>query len=59
MEPTLLDLDAVITWVRDHAYGEDDIVLGDRGLTDAQLPAMIELLDIVLPDWRTEIYHGR
>lgn len=55
MEPVLLDVGAVITWVRDHAYAPDDIVLGDRGLTDAQLPAMHDLLDTVLPDWRSNI----
>jgi hypothetical protein len=55
MDVVLMDESGVVRWLHDHAYGPDDIVLGDRGLTDAQLPAMHELLDIVLPNWRSEI----
>lgn len=39
-------------WLLDYAYSPDDVVFGERGLTDDQLPALHELLDIVLPDWR-------
>lgn len=39
-------------WLRDHAYDPDDIVLGDQGLTERQLPALHELLDIIRPEWR-------
>jgi hypothetical protein len=39
-------------WIRDHAYSVDDIVLGNAALTDSQLPALYQLLDLVRPGWR-------
>lgn len=40
-------------WIKDHAYSPDDVVLGDQGLTDEQIPALHELLDVARPDWRS------
>lgn len=48
-------IDKVRQWVKEHAFAPDDIVLGDQGLTDAQLTSLHELLDIVHPDWRDEL----
>lgn len=45
-------LKTVEEWLEAHAYDADDIVLGDQGLTDSQLPALHDLLDIVRPGWR-------
>lgn len=39
-------------WIVDHCYTPDDMVFGDRGLTDEQLPAMRDLLDIARPGWK-------
>lgn len=39
-------------WITDTAYAPDDFVFGDAGLTDRQLPALHELLDLVRPGWR-------
>jgi cbb3-type cytochrome oxidase cytochrome c subunit len=39
-------------WLRDHMYDPDDVVLGDQGLTDSQLPAFHALLDLIAPNWR-------
>jgi hypothetical protein len=44
--------DALEQWLRDHCYDPDDIVFGDQGLTERQLPALHALLDIVAPGWR-------
>jgi hypothetical protein len=50
----MTDLDQWIIdqWIIDHCYAADDMVFGDRGLTDEQLPAMQELLDIIRPGWK-------
>lgn len=47
------DVKAIVrAWLMEHAYAPDDVVLGDRGLTDAQLPDLYLLLDRLDPTWR-------
>lgn len=46
------DFEEIDQWIRDHAYGPDDIVFGTLGLSSTQLPAIHELLDIVRPGWQ-------
>lgn len=48
--------EVVHQWVHAQAYTPDDIVLGDQGLTAAQLPDLHKLLDKLDPEWRQHVY---